>query len=111
AARIRADWQRHYRCGPAYVLGEQLSAHAIGLYFGEGVIGVSLQDNQWAPWVDQDRIAHRGLVVVTDPLRFPIAGAPRSQTGIAETLQLPLRGAFARGHHVYQYEFVAPKDC
>jgi hypothetical protein len=113
AALIRADWERHHHCGPAYVAGEQLSAHAIGLYYGNGVIGLSLLDYRWAHWVNRKRIAELGLVVVADPKRMPMAllgelGAPNSEV---TTLRLPLRRTFGRGEHVYQYRFVPPKGC
>ena len=112
AALIRADWERHYHCGPAYVLGDQLGAHAIGLYYGNSVIGVSPGDYRSARWVDQHLLADLGAVLVTTPGGTPTTvfaelGQPNSPT----KLRLSYRRTLLRGEHVYEYQFVPPKAC
>jgi hypothetical protein len=113
AALIRADWERHYHCGPAYVLGDQLGAHAIGVYYGNSVIGVSPGDYRSAHWVDQKRVADLGAVLVTTPGRTPTTvfaelGQPNTSP---TTLRLAYRRTLFRGEHVYEYQFVSPKAC
>jgi hypothetical protein len=113
AALIRADWERQYRCGPAYVVGEKLSAHAIGLYYGNSVTGLSLDDYRRAHWVDQERILQLGLVVVTNAGMSPESILPEAgpREGPVTTLRLPLRRSLDRGEHVYRYQFVPPRNC
>jgi hypothetical protein len=112
-ALIRADWERHYDCGPAYVVGERFSAHAIGLYYGGSVIGLSLRDYWHEDWVDRDRIAKLGFILVASPERRSITTmadvAPLERP--ASTLELPYRRTLRSANHVYQYYFVSPKAC
>jgi len=113
AALIRADWERHYHCGPAYIVGEQLSAHAIGLYYGGSVIGLSLRDYWLEPWVDRDRIAKQGFILVGDPERRSITTMAdvTPLDGHVSTVESPYRHMLRNDRHVYQYQFVAPKAC
>jgi dolichyl-phosphate-mannose-protein mannosyltransferase len=113
AALIRADWERHYHCGPAYIVGEQLSAHAIGLYYGGSVIGLSLRDYWLEPWVDRDRIAKHGFILVGNPERRSITTMPdvTPLDGHVSTVESQYRHTLRNDRHVYQYHFVAPKAC
>ena len=94
-------------------MGERFSAHAIGLYYGGSVIGLSLRDYWHEDWVDRDRIAKFGFILVASPERRSITSmtdvAPLE--GPATTLELPYRRTIRSAKHIYQYYFVSPKAC
>jgi hypothetical protein len=113
AAIMRADWDKTYACGPAYVLGYLHPAHAIGLYFGRGVIGVSYGDFEHAQWVDHDRLRQFGAVIVeTAPnLMFPSFARAFPQMTPPKTIALPYRRSLRSAEHTYVYRFVPPQGC
>lgn len=113
AALMRADWNKSYACGPAYVLGYLHPAHAIGLYFGGGVIGASYGDYHHAQWIDHDRLRRLGAIIVEtapDTLYPPFAAAFPQMTP-PKLLQLPYRRTLQAAEHTYVYRFVPPQGC
>lgn len=113
AAMMRADWDKTYSCGPAYVLGHLHPAHAIGLYFGRGVTGVSYGDYHHAQWVDPTRLRRLGAIIVeTAPdLMYPPFAAAFPQMTPPKTLQLTYRRTSGGPQHTYVYRFVPPQGC
>lgn len=113
AAAMRADWDKTYSCGPAYILGYLHPAHAIGLYFGRGVIGVSYGDYEHAQWVDRTRLRRYGAIIVeTDPtLMNPTFARDFPQMGPPRTIALPYRRSLRTAEHTYVYRFVPPEGC
>lgn len=113
AVMMRAEWDRSYPCGPAYVLGYQHPAHAIGLYFGRAAIGVSYGDYAHAQWVDHARLRQLGAIIVEnapDLIYPPFAAAFPSMTP-PKVLQMPYRHTGSSARHTYAYRFVPPQGC
>ena len=113
AAAMRADWDKTHSCGPAYVLGYQHPAHAIGLYFGRAVTGVSYGDYAHAQWVDRERLRRLGAIIVENQpdLMYPPFAAAFPQMTAAKVLQLPYRRTGSAAQHIYVYRFVPPQGC
>ena len=112
AAIIRADWQRHYSCGPAYILGDKRTAHAVGLYYGGAVRGIAPEDYLIGNFVDPERLKRLGaIVVVSKGARLP--ELPLVQTGNRPpaVLRLPFRHTFSSREKVYEYRFSPPQGC
>lgn len=115
ALDLRQEWERHFACGPAYVFGDKISAHAIGLYFGGKVIGASPDDLRFSPWVHPDRARAFGSIVVEGTRKMP-PGAFQAigfdPTVAPRTLTLPQRGLALRPRlYTYRYWFVPPAEC
>ncbi len=120
AALIGQQWDRSFRCGPAYIMGFKDAAFGVALYFGgpgRRVIGVSTEDYRYgAQWVDRDRIRREGAVLVAysevqlaqlfahDFQEFPKRSAPM-------TLSLPYRHTWSDARQSYAYVFIAPEGC
>jgi hypothetical protein len=111
AASMRTEWDRRFSCGPAYVLGHAHSAHAIGLYFGRSVIGLSTGDFAEAPWVDHARLRDLGIVLVGTPQVPPPANLLSISPTPVMTLSRPYRRTWNGAEQVYVYSFVPPQAC
>ena len=55
AALLREAWDKQYRCGPRYVLGDNWTARAIAIYFGRPAFGVAFEEADKPFWVDRDK--------------------------------------------------------
>ena len=77
------------------------------------MIGLSLRDYWLEPWVDRDRIAKQGFILVGDPERRSITTMAdvTPLDGHVSTVESPYRHMLRNDRHVYQYQFVAPKAC
>jgi hypothetical protein len=114
AAQMRRQWEQTFPCGPAYVLGDKLSAHAVGLYFGAGVQGASAEDFARSRWIDPKRARDYGAVIVEGLGPIPpgaFAAIGFDPAAAAMTLALPERGFGPAGTQIYRYWFVAPHSC
>ena len=109
---LEAEWRRSYSCGPAYVIGQQLSAHAIAPYFRANVTGLSPGDFSYAQWFKRDVLAREGAILVADPgsgssglfATLPPATPVRSLT-------LPFRRSWDGSEQTYLYRFIPPAGC
>jgi len=113
AAIIQHSWNSQFRCGPAYIVGNDRSAQAVALYFKGIVTGVSIGDWLHAQWVDRDRLRRFGAVVIATPANLADAdfySMLQKQTP-RESVELPYRHTLSTTRHVYVYSFVAPTDC
>src|SRR5439155_24424220 len=70
AAALRAQWDRQFACGPAYVLGDTRSARALAIYYGGAVHGVGFADVDRRAWYDPEEAARRGAIIIA-PAEFP----------------------------------------
>jgi hypothetical protein len=113
AAIIESRWNATYACGPGYILGDNLSSHAIALYYQGRVTGLSLGDYLFAQWVDRDRLRRLGAVIVARPERrlFIDDALRMPNQGPQITLALPYRRTLSWRKHTYIYSFVPPTDC
>ena len=48
---VRAEWDKHFTCGPAYILGDRPSAHGIAIAGDRRGAGVPLEDIRVASWL------------------------------------------------------------
>jgi 4-amino-4-deoxy-L-arabinose transferase-like glycosyltransferase len=131
AVILRDAWNSQFSCGPAYLLGDPLSAYAVALYFPGGVTGVSIGDYWFAQWVDRVRLRRLGAIAISTPERegeLKLFSAPPSQVppsalpnlaplpvlpnqASRATIELPYRRTLSDRRHVYVYSFIAPEGC
>jgi hypothetical protein len=107
---VEEAWNADFRCGPAYVLGDDHRARAIALYFGRPVFGGSADDFHFAPWIDRAKAAQYGVIIVGsanyDPQSFFHDDFPWIAPG--KVFTLPFRHTFSTRRQDYKYFFVPP---
>ena len=111
AGIMRADWDRQFPCGPAYVIGN--GAHSVGLYFGRSVLGLSPEAFLHAYWVDKEKMHRLGAVLVGN-FEQDISPAfakefPQRTSPVA--ISLPYRRAWVQHKQNYSYSFLPPQRC
>jgi 4-amino-4-deoxy-L-arabinose transferase-like glycosyltransferase len=117
AAAINRQWQRNFKCGPAYIMGFKDAAFAIAFYFRDGghdVIGVSLGDYlHHAQWIDRDRIHQQGAIVVGDDADevTKLFANDFSRRSAPMFVSLPYRHKWSDARKTYAYTFIAPEGC
>jgi hypothetical protein len=112
AAALRAEWDRQYSCGPAYLVGDGRSVWAIALYYGNGRTGVGFDEAHRRDWFDPERAKRQGVIAVTTP-EYAQAPGFRSwfENRTLTTMSLPYRRTFKTNRHTYVYHLVPPLDC
>lgn len=114
AAVVRADWDKHYTCGPAYILGDRASAHGIAIAGDRRGAGVPLEDLQVATWFDRSLLNKEGAIVA---FRRPISAAeielalPGTVIANEKSFTLPLERTFSGATITYHYFFIPPRSC
>ena len=109
---LRQAWERRFTCGPAYIIGNDRSARLIAINYGKPVLGLAFDDTTRPDWMDKDRLARLGAIVVTSPeyaVRPPLASWFKGRT--LETLTLPYRRTRRTTTHDYVHYFIAPEAC
>ena len=113
AAILQDEWNSQFSCGPAYLLGDPLSAYAIAPYFTRDVVGVSVGDYLLAQWVDRERLRRFGAILISTPAQEATLNwfsAIPNQSPRA-TMELPFRRTLSTRKQVYVYSFIAPANC
>jgi hypothetical protein len=116
AAMMQRDWDRKFACGPGYIIGDALDAHAVALYYGDfwhRIVGLSTADYFFAPWTDKERIRRLGAIVVgaseADAMHYVDRDFPERTSPVM--LRLPYRRTWSDKLHSYAYSFIKPHDC
>ncbi len=117
AELIGRQWDRNFKCGPAYIMGTKDAAFGIALYFagpGRWVIGVSAEDYLFgAHWVDRNRIRREGAILVgyneNEVAQLFVRDFPGRSKPL--TLSLPYRRTWSDARQAYAYAFIAPEGC
>ena len=112
ARTLREAWDRQFRCGPAYIIGNDRSARAIAIYYGRPVLGIAFDGTARSDWFDKDRLARHGAIVATVPsyAALPELAAWFKDRKL-ETLTLPYRRTPRTASYTYMYYFIAPQEC
>jgi 4-amino-4-deoxy-L-arabinose transferase-like glycosyltransferase len=114
AAVVRADWDKHYPCGPAYILGDRPSAHGIAIAGDRRGAGVPLEDVKVATWFDRSLLDRQGAIVA---FRRPISpdeiehAIPGTVIADEKSFTLPLKRTFSGATITYRYFFIPPRSC
>ena len=117
AAVIAQQWNRRFKCGPAYIMGTKDAAFGVAFYFRGAagpVIGVSLEDYlNRAQWIDRGLIRQRGAIIVTYAHEQlpPWFAHDFSRRSALMTVSLPYRHTTSDARQTYAYAFVAPGGC
>ena len=67
AKALRAEWEQRFKCGPAYVIGDDRSVRLIAINYGKPVLGLAFEDTARADWLDKTRLANLGAMIVATP--------------------------------------------
>jgi hypothetical protein len=114
-AIMRADWDKHYACGPAYYLGDRRTAHGMSISADRVPVGIPLDDIRLVHWFDPELLRERGAIMAFSGTSFPaeqVAKAlPGSTLTAPQTFTLPLLRTRTGGSVSYSYAFIAPGDC
>lgn len=115
AARIvRADWDKQFSCGPAYILGDRPSAHGIAIASDRRGAGVPLEDVGVASWFDRELLAHNGAIVVFRkdiPVDEVESALPGTAIADVRSFTLPLLRTLSGATITYHYFFIPPRSC
>jgi hypothetical protein len=112
ASALREIWDSRFGCGPAYVIGNDLSARGVAIYYGKPVTGLHFESTTRADWLDNDRLRQLGAIVVTTPAFAAQPQASQWFKGRAtDTLSFPYRRSFSAERHTYVYAVIPPQDC
>jgi hypothetical protein len=112
AEALRLNWDRQFACGPAYIIGDSLTARGTAINFGRPVIGIAPNDIDRAAWFDRERLRRYGAIVATTPASGIFSMLePLVLDSPGETLLLPYRRTWNTSKHSYIYHFLAPNGC
>ena len=115
AARIvRADWDKQFSCGPAYILGDRPSAHGIANAGDRRGAGVPLEDVRVASWFDHGLLARDGAIVIFRkdiPIDEVEAALPGTAIADVRSFTLPLLRTLSGATITYHYFFIPPRSC
>ena len=114
AAIVRAEWDRHFTCGPAYILGDRPSAHGIAIAGDRRGAGVPIDDIGLATWFDRDLLGRDGAIVAFRkeiPVDEIEAALPGTAITDQQTFTLPLLRTWNGASITYHYFFIPPRSC
>jgi len=114
AAIMRAEWNRHFTCGPGYYLGDRPSAHGLALAGDRHPVGMPLEDIPLAHWYKPALLQREGAIVAfRTPIPADIVRQSFPDAEIAEqpSFTLPLLRTFSGATITYHYFFIPPQSC
>lgn len=112
AALLRDAWDRQYRCGPRFVLGDPWTARAIAINFGRPAFGVAFDEVRDSSAAERDQLLRQGAIVVVTPDRVWPPDAEQFLKGRPlMAIEVPYRRTWRNEKHTYQYYFAAPAGC
>jgi 4-amino-4-deoxy-L-arabinose transferase-like glycosyltransferase len=114
AAIVRAAWDRQYKRGPGYILGDRPSAHGMALASDRHPVGIPLEDIATAAWFDPALLDREGAIVAfRTPIPVDLVERALPGTAIAEekSFTLPLLRTRTGATITYHYFFIPPRSC
>ena len=111
---MRAEWDKQFSCGPAYILGDRPSAHGIAIAGDRRGAGVPMEDVRVASWFDRDLLARDGAIVVFRkdiPVEEVEAALPGTVIADVRSFTLPLLRTLSGATITYHYFFIRPRSC
>lgn len=113
ARALQTDWNGEFACGPAYIIGEPVTARGVSIYFEGPTTGIAFHEISRSDWLVPERLQYFGAIVITtsEDAHVPALLRPLVQDSAPRTLSLPYRRTFKTSEQTYSYRFIAPHGC
>lgn len=114
AAAIRADWNKSYSCGPAYMLGDIGSANGMALTGKPLPVGIPMDILLQVSWFDPEELKRKGAIVVyRDAVNWAEVARALPAVGPREmrVITLPMLRTWTGAAYTYRYFFLPPASC